>query len=138
MANKKWLTKKQLAVLDDLFSADVDTEQVLQTHGVTSSLFDKWQSNEVFAAEYNNRINALYRESEFIIAKYAAFAAAKLVRLTESQSQETARKACLDVIQQPKPLTKKQAIRAETDIESQIQQLSPEIASRLLAVLAEQ
>lgn len=140
MTNKKRLTKKQLSVLDDLFSSDMSAEQVLQKYNVTTSVFNKWQADETFAAEYDSRITALYRQSEFIIAKYAGLAAAKLVQLTESKSAETARKACLDIIQLPKLLTKKQPAPAEAkaDSENQTQQLSPETAGRILTVLAEQ
>ncbi len=138
MTNQKRLTKKQLSVLDDLFSSDMSAEQVLQKHNVTTPVFNKWQADETFAAEYDSRIASLYRQSEFIIAKYAGLAAAKLVQLTESKSAETARKACLDIIQLPKLLTKKQPAPAEADSEKQTQQLSPETAGRILTALAEQ
>lgn len=140
MTNKKRLTKKQLSVLDDLFLSDMSVEQVLQKYNVTTSVFNKWQADETFAAEYDSRIASLYRQSEFIIAKYSGLAAAKLVQLTESKSAETARKACLDIIQLPKLLTKKQPApaEAEADSENQTQQLSPETAGRILTVLAEQ
>lgn len=136
MAQKKQLTKKQLSLLDDLFSDDADTEQVLKEHKITASVFNQWQSEKNFAAEFDNRIAVMYRQSELIIAKYATLAAAKLVQLTESESQETARKACLDIIQLPKMLAKKQATAQPDDQPEDVVKLSSKNASKILAVLA--
>jgi hypothetical protein len=70
-----------------------------------------------------------------IIARYATSAAAKLVELTESQNPETARKACLDIINLLRPNTEpKSDEQAEAE---QTPQLSPELAGKLLAALAE-
>jgi len=134
MARDK-LSRKQLRVLDDLFEADMALQQVLQKHKVTAALFNRWQEDTNFVTEFDNRIAVLYRQSELIIARYASLAAAKLVELTESESQETARKACLDVIQLPKTADKKQP--AQVDDQTQPSRLSPETASKLLAVLAQ-
>ncbi|MBW8002508.1 MAG: hypothetical protein FVQ80_10870 [Planctomycetes bacterium] len=136
MAKKKQLTKKQLSLLDELFSDDADTGQVLKDHKITASVFNQWQSDENFAAEFDNRIAAMYRQSELIIARYATLAAAKLVQLTESESQETARKACLDIIQLPKMLAKKQATTQPDDQPEDAVKLSSKNASKILAVLA--
>ena len=136
MAQKKQLTKKQLSLLDDLFSDDTDIEQVLKKHDVTTSVFNRWQGNENFAVEFDNRIAAMYCQSELIIAKYSTLAAAKLVQLTESESQETARKACLDIIQLPKMLTKKQSTTQQDDQPEDVVKLSSKNASKILAVLA--
>ena len=132
------LSKKQIRVLDELFAGDIDVNEILQKYDVTTGMFNKWQEQEAFIAEFDNRIAALYRQSELIIARYAAVAAAKLVQLTESENQETARKACLDIIQLPRPNAKKQSPPAENDEPNQPLQLSAETAGKLLAVLAEQ
>lgn len=136
MAKEKQLTKRQRSLLDGLFSADSDTEQVLKKHDVTTSVFNRWQADENFAAEFNNRIAVMYRQSELIIARYSTLAAAKLVQLTESKSQETARKACLDIIQPPKTMTKKQSTTQPDDQPDDQVKISSENASKILAVLA--
>lgn len=137
MAEQKQLTKRQRSLLDDLFSADSDTEQVLKKHDVTTSVFNRWQADENFAAEFNNRIAVMYRQSELIIARYSTLAAAKLVQLTESKSQETARKACLDIIQPPKTMTKKQSTTQPDDQPEDAVKISSKNASKILAVLAD-
>ena len=72
-----------------------------------------------------------------LIARYSLVAAAKLVQLTESEKEETARKACLDIIELPhQDTTKDQSGKTDGEKEK-LPELSDEKASRILAVLAE-
>ena len=138
MARKKHLSKKQSVVIDELFTGQLSETEILKKHNVSRQLFDKWQSDELFAAQFDRRIEALNRQSEFIIAKYAALAAAKLVQLTESKNAETARKACLDIISLPKQLSKKNEQLDDKETEADTPKLPPETAARILAALAEE
>jgi len=135
MSNAKRLTKKQHAVIEDLFAGQIDEQEVLARHKVDRRLYDKWLADEKFVGELERRLKSAYRQSEMIIARYATFAAAKLVALTESENQETARKACLDIINylrpNPEPRPDEQPEAEQTP------DLPPELASRLLAALAE-
>jgi hypothetical protein len=70
------------------------------------------------------------------MAKYSCLAAAKLVELTTSDKAETARRACLDIICQPKIAA--EAEKVEKDSNKQVEQLSGTTASRLLAAMAEE
>jgi hypothetical protein len=121
-------------VIEDLFAGQIDEQQVLAKHKVDRRLYDKWLADENFVGEFERRLKSAYRQSEMIIARYAAFAAAKLVQLTESENQETARKACLDIINylrpNPEPRPDEQPEAEQTP------DLPPELASRLLAALA--
>ena len=101
MARKKRLSKKQLAVIEEMFSEQFDEQQVLDKHKVSRNIYNKWLADSAFAYEFDRRVASARRQGELIIAKYASLAAAKLVQLTESESQETARKACLDIISLP-------------------------------------
>ena len=136
MKKKNLLNKKQLAVLDDLFTGLLDEQNVMEKHNINSKLWSKWQSDKQFIAEFERRIAALNHQSELIIARYASLAAAKLVQLTDSENQETARKACLDIISFPKLSAKINEHDVKTDSQTKPEQLSPEIASRLLEALA--
>lgn len=140
MAVKTHLSKRQLAVIRDLFNGELDEQAVLDKHKISRNIYDKWLADEQFSEQLRERITSSHRQSELIIARYAPLAAAKLVQLTESENQETARKACLDIISLPPATTKKnQATSAsEPAGEQEGQQLSDETVSRLLAVLAEQ
>jgi len=102
MVRKKQLSKKQLVVINDLFDGGMDEQAVLDKHRISRNVYNKWLTNELFVKEFSRRMEWAYKQSEALIAKYAAVAAAKLVQLTESDNPETARKACLDIISLPK------------------------------------
>jgi len=150
-SNKENLSKRQLAVMEDLFGGQLDEPAVLEKHKVSRRLYNKWQACENFAAQYGRRIAVLNLQSERIIARYGGLAAAKLVELTESENPETARKACMDIISLASSQSAKyelaakeaeQAKRAETiDANSRIppepKPLPHHIAAKLLAALAD-
>jgi len=137
------LSKKQLAVIEDLFAGELDEAAVLDRHKVTRSRYNKWLADERFIAAFAERIGRAYHQSQLIIARYAPLAAAKLVQLTGSDSAETARKACLDIIGfsgqgsgNSIPISDPRGPNSTQDEASG--QLSAETASRLLAALAEE
>ena len=138
MSKKRRLRKRQLAVIDDLFSGKFDEQTVLEKHNVSRNIYNKWVLDKLFDAEVSRRISYAYRQSQSLIARYACFAAAKLVQLTESEKEETARKACLDIIGLPKLAGK---ANQKTDLPEQEQSctsdISPEAAKKLLTALAE-
>jgi len=146
MAKRKQLSDRQTAVLEDLFDSDLDEQGVLAKHRVRQSTYDKWLTEKPFAEQFSRYVTRARRRSELLMAKYSCLAAAKLVELTTSKKGETARKACLDIINQPKAEAKKNDKQGAADegCESgvEIQQsniaFSPETASKLLAVLAEE
>jgi len=140
MAGKKQLSKKQLAVMEDLFSGELDEQAVLDKHKVRRSVYNRWLADGDFVEEFDRRIASAHRQSAALIARYAPLAAAKLVQLTESENQETARKACLDIISLPKIAAQKteQSDKAKKDGDKPAEQLSEATVSRLLAALAEE
>ena len=150
MAKRKRLSKRQLAVIDDLFAGELDEQAVLDKHGVSGNVYNKWLTDEVFQAEFARRISGARLASEALIARYCLVAAAKLVQLTDSENQETARKACLDIINLPlrglpRLSAKDRAVHAKSSSDAEsaeggpaAQQLSPETAGKLLAALAEE
>lgn len=132
--NVKMITKKQCEVIDDLFAGVADEQQVLEKNKVSRRVYEKWQTDEFFLREFEFRLQRQHRQSEMIIARYATVAAAKLVQLTESTNPETARKACLDIINLLRP-NAEMKLSEQPDAE-QPPDLPPELASRLLAALA--
>jgi hypothetical protein len=134
MPKVNYLTKKQLGVIEDLFAGELDEEQVLKKRRIRLSTYCRWHTMANFAGEYNRRLKQTNRKSELLIARFASIAASKLVELTQSEKEETARKACLDVInyfrQKARPDSEEQP---ETE---KLPDLPPELASRLLAALA--
>ena len=136
MAKSKQLTKRQLAVIEELFSDELTEQQVLNKYKVSRTLFNKWLSNETFTEHFDKCIIAAYRQSTAYLARYAGLAASKLVRLTESDKPDVARRACLDIISMLNDSNEKpQFQRQEPKIPEQT--LSSEAAGRILAALAE-
>ena len=133
--NRPGLSGKQLSVIDDMFAGDIDTEAVLTKHNVTHRIFNKWLDDENFRAEFTRRIDWLNLQSRVMIARCASLAAAKLVSLTDSQNQETKRKACLDIISLLQAKDNQPDISKSEDSEN-AEIISPETASKLLEILA--
>lgn len=139
MAKRKRLSKKQLAVIEDLFSGQFDEQAVLDKHNVSRAVYNRWLADEQFDDEFSRRIASAHRQSELIIARYAPLAAAKLVQLTDSEKEETARRACLDIISLPKFAAKEseQSSEPQSASDKQAELLPPTTCSILLAALAE-
>ncbi len=140
MTTRKQLNRKQIAVINDIFSSEFDEQTVLDKHKVSRNTYNKWLADASFSDELCRRIESAQRQSRLIIARYTSLAAAKLVQLTGSEKEETARKACLDIITLPmlsakRPEQIKQTQNADT---RQVEQLTPATCSRLLAVLVEE
>jgi hypothetical protein len=164
----KKLTKKQIAILDDLFIGELDEQAVLDKYNVSRNLYFRWLADACpeqidtersrssrgnsFAEQFDSRIAAAYRQSAALLARYATLAAAKLVQLTDSSSPETARKACLDIISM-QPADQRRMMdegRGEMDAcpernrrdggrtTDDGQRLSPETAGKILEVLAQE
>jgi hypothetical protein len=143
MARSKKLTKKQLAVLEALFNGELDEQAVLDKHKTSRNVYNGWLADGSFVSEFDRRIMSAHRQSAALIARYAPLAALKLVQLTESQKEETARKACLDIISLQALLDKgmNRPAQAQNDnlgASSRTQQLSDQTASKLLAALAQE
>ncbi len=137
MTKHKKLSRKQLAVLDEIFLGENDEQQVLDKCKVKRSEYYRWLTDENFAEQFDRRIAAAYRQSSAIVARYATLAAAKLVDLTDSSSPETSRKACLDIIsRQPAEQRRMTDDGRQTTEERRL--LSPETASKILELLAQE
>ena len=139
MRKKNTLTKRQLDVIEDLFAGELNEQAVLEKHNVNAKLYSKWQSDDAFVEHLEKRIAAAHRLSAALIARYAPVAAAKLVQLTQSEKEETARKACLDIIaMQPSPTPASKPQPPGPDTLDHPQSLTPKTAAKILAILAEE
>lgn len=139
----KRLTKRQLAVIEDLVSGEIDEPQLIEKHGLTRRLYRMWMKRDDFIEELWLRMGSSHRQSVFILARYAPIAAAKLIGLTDSDKSETVRKACLDIItaseDMPKSLVARTADEngAEPEESGNPPTISAEKASKLLKILSE-
>ena len=135
MHAKKNLTRKQISIINDLFTGESEEDEILEKHKVSPAVFNKWLTDENFKNEFVRRIEWLNLQSQALVARYTSTAAIKLVELTESKNSETARKACLDIISLPKTNPLKPANQSEHDNNSP-PQLSPQTAGKILEIMA--
>jgi len=117
----------------------MNEQDVLDKHSISRSLYHRWLADERFNAEFEKRIAQAYRAGRIILARHAAAAAEKLVELTACKDKpDIARRACLDIIATENPIPA--GLPAETqpdDPTPATAPLTPETASRILALLAE-
>ena len=138
MRTKNTLTKRQLDVIEDLFAGELDEQAILEKHNVNAKLYIKWQGEDAFIEHLEKRIAAAHRLGAAVIARCAPIAASKLVELTQCEKEETARKACLDIIaMQPLPIAQPKPHPPQPLTPDQPQNLTPETAAKILAILAE-
>jgi len=139
MSKHNKLSQRQLDVIDDLFAGELDEQAVLEKYRVTPRLYEKWQADDAFIEQFERRIAAAYRRSAALLARCAPIAAAKLVQLTQCEKEEIARKACLDIISMQMPLSAPPRPKAaDPDVPEQSSLISPQTASKILALLAEE
>ncbi len=137
MSKLKPLTRRQRAVIEDLFTSEMKEQEVLDRHHVSRTLYSRWLADERFNAEFEERIAQAHRAGRIVLARAAAEAANKLVTLAQGESGETTRKVCLDIISAQTPGTGVPATPHLPDPQETPTCLTPETASRILAILAE-
>ncbi len=141
MPEAKQLTKRQLAVIEDLFAGELGEQAILDKYKLSRKLYNQWRNDDSFAEQFEKRITDAYRQGDVLVARYAPVAAAKLIQLTESDKPETARKACLDIISMPILTANRKAQSSGEPQPADTQlpiSLNAETAGKLLAVLAEE
>lgn len=135
MPEPKRLTRRQLAVIDDLFASEMQERDVLDKHDVSTALYDRWLADRRFCEHFERRVARAYRQARLTLARHAPKAAKTLIDLTTCDKEETARKACLDIVAPPSASGAPETPRKDTGPDP-IAELPPETATRLLAALA--
>jgi len=92
------LTKRQRQVLEELFAAGGDEARALQKCRVPQWVYRRWLEEPVFLEELGLRMESVGRQTRVVLAKGGPVVAARLVELTQGEKEETARKACVDVL----------------------------------------
>lgn len=127
------LTSKQKKVMDELFDAEKDENSILDENNVSRNKFNQWLADDAWTTEFDRRIDESKRRAQIIISKFQPTAAIKLVQLTDCEKDQTARQACLDIIQMPRIIE-----RRKQEIESgEIRSLSECTSRGILELLAQ-
>ncbi len=136
MSQRKRLTRRQLAAIEDLFAGEMTEREVLEKHNISAPLYDRWLNDEAFRECFERRVARAYREARLVLARHAPKAAKTLIDLTKCQKEETARRACLDIVAPPTAPGVSGTPHKDTGPDP-IAELPPETATRLLAALAD-
>lgn len=140
MTNAKPLSTKQFAVIEDLFEGELEEQVILEKHNLSRKLYDKWLGYDEFIGQLDKRLAWEHRRGEFMLARYTRVAVSNLIRLTECDKPESARKACLDMItMSANNLAGTAALPANNPtLPPESMSFSSKTASKLLAVFAEE
>lgn len=138
MAKAKQLSKKQLRLIESLSASKLRERTILARHKIGRQLFHRWLADARFCEELNQVVAEGYRQSTLMLARNAPTAAKKLIKLTKCKKEETARKACMDIITMKPPTFQPAASAARDDNTKESAPISPETASRILSALAEE
>jgi hypothetical protein len=134
--NTGHLGKVQRAVIKDLLESQLPEHEVLEKHKVNPWQYKKWLANGLFTREFNARLDARMRQGNLIMLRCFPQAAETFVKLIKSQKEETARKACFDVITLWKN-DEADHLPVQKDTRDEAPQLSQEKAAKIWAILAE-
>ena len=136
--NYNRLGKRQRAVIADMFENGLTKSQALEKNKVPKWLFRKWQANDFFVEQSRERVREATQQSNIVVARIFPQAAKRLAELIISEKEETARKACLDLVTLRKADIEQDAIRQEKEAQNPNKyNLTHEKAAKIWAVLAE-
>jgi len=126
------LEPRKRRFLAELFAGNLSEKAVLERMKIKPETFAGWLRDVEFATAIEEKIELANLSSRLLIARSKPAAAKTLIELTRSDKEETARKACLDVIgfEDAKAGSKRPSHEASFEIEA-------EKAERILRILAE-
>ena len=134
MAASKSLSKRQTDFLDDMVESGPGLQELLQRNALTPAQFLRWLGSERFQSRLADRARSEFMHARAILSHHAVTAVATLVALTSSEKTETARKACLDIIELARSELPSEG--SPTAPEPKLVRFAPGEASDLLAELA--
>ena len=97
--NPGHLSKRQRAIIDDLIKNGLNEYEILDKYKISPCRYKKWLENELFVQELDARIAAAARQARFALIHSQPKAIDKLMKMIDQEKGETARKACLDIIE---------------------------------------
>jgi hypothetical protein len=95
---RKDLSEIKWAVLEDLFYSALDENAVLKKHNVSRTTYERWLRQKLFSRQFQQYTASLARRTALAVAKAETQVALRLIDLTYSQKEESARKACQNVL----------------------------------------
>ena len=102
------ITKLHRDVAEALYTQRATPEEIRSRFRIGARTLARWQAEPDFQAVLKEIEARQRRRARWLFVTFAEIAAARLVKLTEADNLETARKACLDVLE-------KAEVTAETE-----------------------
>jgi hypothetical protein len=127
------LSDKQAGFLAD-FGGGCETSFVRKVHDVNIEEFDAWLDNAAFVEHLYRRIQSAQLKGICTLAEATPFAAQRLAEIAIGERDETARKACTDILQLSHKLGQAQTGN-ESCLEPKIE-VTDEQAEKILEIMA--
>lgn len=126
------MTKKD-KVIREILKGETDEDEILRKNKVGRKEFETWLDSEEWQAQFERHVRKNERRAQILITNFLTVAAAKLVGLTESDKDDTARKSCLDILQMPR-------IAEENNIAPTTEgiKMSAKSQNEIMAIMAEE
>jgi hypothetical protein len=78
---------------------------VLETTKISPGLYRNWLRSKEWQEAFAERIEGCRRQAQLVLSNFLVTATAKLVTLTQSDNEETSRKACIDILEMKSLIT---------------------------------
>jgi DNA-directed RNA polymerase subunit N (RpoN/RPB10) len=131
----KSLTKIQEKFLSRIFAGE-DENNVLESLGIPQFTYRRWLKSEKYQKMLEQKIEDCQRQAQIMISSFKTVAAAKLIGLVSCDKEQTARQACLDVLQMDSLLPK--TAKGETTDEFNKLILTSKAAAEITRILTSQ
>ena len=125
----KKINKKQKDFLKEILDNRLPVETAMGKCKIDAAMLCQWFSSQPFTTELANRIECMTKRADMLISQHRLTAIEKLILLTNCDKEETARKACIDIIE----LT---ANGKNDEKDPETPQFSQQTAAKLLEILA--
>ncbi len=123
------INKRQKDFLVEILDKRIPVDTAMERLDIGAALLCQWFSSPAFLDELAKRIEFITKRSDMLISQHRLTAVERLVLLTNCDKEETARKACLDIIE----LTDNDK---NNEKDADLPPISPETAAKLLEILA--
>lgn len=94
----KTMTPRYRSIMEDIISGKFDNFEISQRHKITTYRLEQVCNSKLFRRELSRRIAIQQERSRQMLIEAWPAAVSKLLALIDSEKEETARKACLDII----------------------------------------
>jgi hypothetical protein len=97
--NPGHISKRQRAVIEDLIKNGLTEYEIFDKYKISPCRYKKWLENNLFTTELEAYAKAARRQRTFALIHLQTKVIEKLAKMVKDEKGETARKACLDLLE---------------------------------------